>query len=304
MKKINIKMLTKLSVVSALYVALTIALEPLSYGAIQFRISEALMLLVIYNPLYSLSMIIGCLVANFASGLGMWDVLFGTLATVIACIPMSKIKNVYISSIIPAVVNGIVVGLELYFLWDIPLYLGITEVFLGEFVVCSLVGIPLFQSFEKNQAFMELLEIKPLMLEENKFEHFFDKYTSLILALVIISFLMFFNLGLYTVIVDDVSNRYTLFRYATKGFDLDKSYPILFIALAIPVLVLIVSKVFKKYTSLIINIVLNLIGIAILIYSIVISKNTIEWYFCSYFLIFIVLIVIALYKFKQEKNNN
>ena len=94
MKRISVKTLTKLAVVAALYVALTVALQPLSYGSIQFRISEALMLLVVYNPVYSIALTIGCLVANFASSLGLVDVIFGTLATLVSCLAMMKIKNI------------------------------------------------------------------------------------------------------------------------------------------------------------------------------------------------------------------
>lgn len=303
MKKIDVKMLTKLSIIAALYVAITLALQPLSYGAIQFRISEALMLLVIYNPLYSISLILGCFVSNFASGLGAWDILFGTLATAIACIPMIKIKNIYVSSLFPSIVNGIIIGLELYFLWEIPLYLGMTEVFLGEFVVCTLVGIPLFRSFEKNTAFMDLLEIKPLM-KKNKASKFLDIYTSLMLAVVIVNAIMFFNMGLYTVITDDVTNRYTLFRYATAGYDIGKSYGVLFLVLFIPVISLIITKFTKKYVSLIINSVISVAGLALVIYAIVISKSNVEWFFYTYILVFVVSVVISVFKFKKEIKTN
>ena len=83
---IKLKMVVKLSVVAAIYVALTLSLYPLSYGAIQFRLSEALMMLIAYNPIYSISLIIGCLISNLASPMGTIDIVFGTLATVVSCI--------------------------------------------------------------------------------------------------------------------------------------------------------------------------------------------------------------------------
>ncbi len=302
MKKINLQMLTKLAIVAALYVALTLALQPLSYGAIQFRVSEALMLLVIYNPIYSISLTLGCLVANIASSLGPVDILFGTLATLISCLCMMKVKNVFVSSLFPSIVNGIVIGLELYFLWEVPLWLGMIQVFAGEFVVCTLIGIPLFKSFEKNEAFMKQLEIQPLMENQSKLSSFLDGYTSLMLALVIVSILLFFNLGLYTISVDDITNRYTLYIYATKGYDLNNAYPILFGVLVLPVIAVVLTKFTKKIIAFISVIIISIIGIVLLGYAISLSLQNIEWYYCSYFLVFIAMIILASFKFKKEQS--
>ena len=304
MKKMNVRMLTKLSIVAALYVAITLVLQPLSYGAIQFRVSEALMLLVIYNPLYGISLTLGCLIANIASSLGAVDIIFGTLATLLSCLIMFKIKNVFVSSLIPAIVNGIVIGLELYFLWEVPLWLGMIQVFVGEFVVCTLFGIPLFRAFEKNEAFMKQLEIEPL-IKDNKISPFLDAHTSLMLALAVVSTIMFFNLGLFTV-EDEQGNklRYTLYVYATKGLNLANSYKVLFIVLVIPFISVPLIKFLHNYVALIALTIVSLIGIALLIYISVVSKATIEWYFYSYFLCFIMMFVLALFKFLKEQQQN
>ncbi len=162
----NLRLIVKLSLVAALYVALTLVLYPLSYGAIQFRLSEALMMLVAYNPIYSISLIIGCLIANIASPMGVTDVIFGTLATVASCI-MFKVKNKTLSSLIPAIANAIIIGLELQFVYEVPFYLGSIQVFIGEFVVVTLIGVPVFKSFEQNEKMVELLDLKNIY--ENKF---------------------------------------------------------------------------------------------------------------------------------------
>ena len=87
MKKIKLKTLMNVTIVGALYVALTLLLAPLSYGAVQFRLSELLMILVLYNPIYSISMIFGCMIANLSSPMAQIDIWFGTLATIISIIP-------------------------------------------------------------------------------------------------------------------------------------------------------------------------------------------------------------------------
>ena len=93
MKKINIEFIAESAIIAALYVALTWLFAPISYWGTKFRISEVLVLLVVLNPKFSISLIIGCLIANTTSSLGWYDLVFGTLATVIAIIPMCFIKK-------------------------------------------------------------------------------------------------------------------------------------------------------------------------------------------------------------------
>ena len=87
------KNLVRLALVAALYAALTLALPGLSFGAVQFRFSEILVLLCFYRKDYSISLILGCFIANCFSPMALMDMIFGTLATAIAVIPMFYIKN-------------------------------------------------------------------------------------------------------------------------------------------------------------------------------------------------------------------
>lgn len=105
MKNISIKDVVVLSMVAAIYVILTVGLSPLSYGDVQFRISEALMLLIVYKRRYAISLILGCFVSNLFSPVGFVDILFGTLATVVAAIPMLFIKKLELSSLFPSIAN-------------------------------------------------------------------------------------------------------------------------------------------------------------------------------------------------------
>ena len=84
MQKISVKLIAESAIIAALYVVTTWLLAPISYGAIQFRISEVLMLLVVLNPKFSFALILGCFISNTTSSLGWYDMVFGTLATVIA----------------------------------------------------------------------------------------------------------------------------------------------------------------------------------------------------------------------------
>ena len=74
------------------------------------------------------------LLANIPSPLGFADIIFGTLATTLATIVMYKVSNLYIGAIAGAVINGIIVGGELYFILHLPFFMNMFYVFVGEFI--------------------------------------------------------------------------------------------------------------------------------------------------------------------------
>ena len=81
----NAKALTRAGIIGAVYVVLTMALFPLSFGAVQVRISEGLTLLPLIFPESVLGLTVGCLISNLF-GNGVIDVVFGTLATFLSAI--------------------------------------------------------------------------------------------------------------------------------------------------------------------------------------------------------------------------
>ena len=91
MKKINIKDIVMYASVAAIYVVLTWLFGSLSYGPIQFRISEVLVLLCFFNKKYFTSLTLGCLISNLMSPNSL-DILFGTLATIISLFLFAKVK--------------------------------------------------------------------------------------------------------------------------------------------------------------------------------------------------------------------
>lgn len=149
MKKIDTKTLTKIGIVAGIYVIFTIAFAPISYGQVQFRFSEMLTLLAFFNPIYVLSLTIGTFLANIASPLGPIDMVVGTIATFFAVYPMTKVKNIWLASLFPAVSNGIIIGIQLNILFDLPLILSMIYVALGELIVVTLLGVPLMKILKK-----------------------------------------------------------------------------------------------------------------------------------------------------------
>ena len=127
------------AMIAALYAALTLLLAPISYGAIQCRISEAMTLLPILLPQAIPGLTIGCLVANLLSPVAIWDVLFGTLATFIAAIGTRALrKTPVLAALCPIVSNGAIIGVMLSVFYGLPLWLTMLEVALGEAAAVAL----------------------------------------------------------------------------------------------------------------------------------------------------------------------
>lgn len=154
----NIKRIIRLAVVTALYVVLTVVLSFISYGNIQFRVAEILILLCFFRKDYAISLVLGCLIANFFSPLGMADIIFGTLASLASVLCIIYMKRLFVASIFPVLFNGLIVGLELYYVLELPFIISALEVAIGEFVVVVIFGNIIFTKLRKNKEFMNLIE--------------------------------------------------------------------------------------------------------------------------------------------------
>ena len=82
------------AMIAAVYAVLTILISPIAYGAVQMRLTEIIVLLACYNKKFIPGLTIGCLLANLASPMGLYDICFGPAATLIACLGMYYFKNV------------------------------------------------------------------------------------------------------------------------------------------------------------------------------------------------------------------
>jgi len=112
----SIHPITEISIISALYVALTVLVAPISYGPIQFRISEAVVILVATGPHLIVFVPIGCFIANLLSPYaGFWDLIFMPLVSAVGAIPLAVFGRRYllVTSWFYAVVTAAGVGLML-----------------------------------------------------------------------------------------------------------------------------------------------------------------------------------------------
>lgn len=150
--------LVKSAGVAALYAVLTLLLPVASYGPIQFRFSEILVLLVFYNKRFIPGLVLGCALANLFSPMMLFDVIFGTLSSYIAFKLMQRAKNLYIASIFPVLLVSVpALGTWLYLASDEVFLVLLMQFMLSEFVMVSIIGVLLFKILEKNEGFMSYI---------------------------------------------------------------------------------------------------------------------------------------------------
>lgn len=146
------KYLAEAAVIAAIYALLTIVLAPISYGAVQVRISEALTVLPFFTPAAVPGLFVGCIAANIMSPYGLADLIFGSAASLIGAIGSYLLrKKPLLVPLAPVILNGIIVGAMLYYVYEVPLPLIVQMLYvaLGEVVACYAIGYPLMKYLNK-----------------------------------------------------------------------------------------------------------------------------------------------------------
>ena len=139
----NTQSLTRGAIIAALYAALTLLLAPISYGEVQIRIAESLTLLPAVMPEAIPALAVGCLIANILGGCTILDILFGTLATLLAALCTRALRSrLTLASAMPVLFNGVIVGAVVHVAYApvIPLPLCMLFVAAGEAVSVMLLG--------------------------------------------------------------------------------------------------------------------------------------------------------------------
>ncbi|MBO5149270.1 MAG: QueT transporter family protein [Anaerotignum sp.] len=156
--KVDVKFLSATAMIAAIYAVLTLAIAPLSFGLVQVRFSEMLMLLAFIDRKYAPGLILGCFVANCFSPFGIMDVVFGTGCTAAAMFCVVKFAKSLFGASLWVVFCNAFIGIELY-LFGSPLWLSMAMVALGEFLSVSVCGVGLFKILMRNRVFMAKLRI-------------------------------------------------------------------------------------------------------------------------------------------------
>ena len=140
----NIRYLTTAVMIAAMYVVLCIALRPFSYGEVQVRVAEALTILPYFTSAAIPGLFIGCIIANLLGGSIILDVVFGSLATLLAAIftYLLRKQNRFLASLPPIVFNALIVPYVLKYGYGLPFTIGFMTltVAIGEIISCGILG--------------------------------------------------------------------------------------------------------------------------------------------------------------------
>ena len=143
MKMSNTAFITRAAAIAAVYVVLTLVFAPISYGEVQVRISESLTILPFFTPAAVPGLFIGCLIANITGGAVIWDIIFGSIATLLGAIGTYMLRsNRWLAPLPPIISNTVIVPLVLRFSYGVPLPIPLLMVFIaiGEIISCYVLG--------------------------------------------------------------------------------------------------------------------------------------------------------------------
>jgi uncharacterized membrane protein len=153
--------ITRVGLLAAVYIVLTVLppFSALSYGPVQVRMSEALMVLPAVTPLAVPALFLGCFVANLAGGLGPVDLIFGSLATLLAAFLVSRLRSPWLVPVPTIVVNALVVGTYLPLILGLPTPLWVSWAYIGagETVATYALGVPLLLLVRSRPSLVALL---------------------------------------------------------------------------------------------------------------------------------------------------
>lgn len=151
----NTKQLTQAAIIAALYVILTMVsrLFGLDSGVIQVRFSEALCILPCFTPAAVPGLFIGCVLSNILAGAVVWDVIFGSLATLIGAFFTAKLKTHPILATLPPILsNTLIIPFVLSYAYGfeggIPYFM--LTVGIGEILSCGILGAILYTAIKKS----------------------------------------------------------------------------------------------------------------------------------------------------------
>lgn len=159
MRRFTVKELTLAAMVAALYAVMSYFANifGLAYGPVQFRLAEALTVLPFLFPAATPGLFVGCLVANLLSPYGPLDVVFGSLATLLAAALTQRMPNKWLAPLPPVLCNMAIVGAVIAFqqaqagealFWGAYAFNALT-IGIGQLGACYVLGMLLLHTLPK-----------------------------------------------------------------------------------------------------------------------------------------------------------
>jgi uncharacterized membrane protein len=149
---------------AALYFVLTVALAGISYGDVQFRVSEIMNLLAFINPVFAPGVVLGCLISNIFSPFAVADMIIGTVESALVMVLVTRTKRLPLACLYP-VLGCLIIAAEVMVFYIGPPYTPAAFAFIaasvlfGEAAVMFAVGFPLFKFvILKNEKLVKFLK--------------------------------------------------------------------------------------------------------------------------------------------------
>ncbi|MCR5468607.1 MAG: QueT transporter family protein [Lachnospiraceae bacterium] len=155
MRDKKVLFLTQAALIAAIYVVLCVIFAPISYGDVQFRIAEALVVLPLFTPAAIPGVFIGCMLANIIGGSVVIDVVFGSLATLIGAIGtylLRKSSRAKILGLLPPIVSNIIIipwVLKIGYGMNLPIPFMMLTVGIGEVIAIGILGSILLRTLDR-----------------------------------------------------------------------------------------------------------------------------------------------------------
>lgn len=158
MKKNNVLFTTQAAMIAALYVVLTFLSNALGLanGAIQLRLSEALTVLPFFTPAAIPGLFTGCLISNMLTGCAPFDILFGSLATLLGAVGTRVMrKSKWLAPVSPIIANTLIIPFVLMYVYELPggIFYFMLTIGIGEILSCGVLGLLLLQTLSKTNIF-------------------------------------------------------------------------------------------------------------------------------------------------------
>ncbi|MDE7332285.1 MAG: QueT transporter family protein [Lachnospiraceae bacterium] len=152
-KQFSVTTIVQAAMIAALYVVLTLLANVLGLAnyAVQVRFSEALTILPYFTPAAIPGLFIGCLLSNMLTGCAVPDIIFGSLATLLAAVLTYRLRRFrWLAPIPPIAANAVVVPFVLLYAYGVgPLWLSFITVTIGEIISCGVLGMILLSVLDK-----------------------------------------------------------------------------------------------------------------------------------------------------------
>ena len=163
------KRLCRAGIIAALYVVLTYAFMSFAFGPVQIRPAEALCILPLFFPEAVPALFVGCMLSNIVSQYSVYDVIFGSLTTLVAALGTfgvgkyikKDLPKILLGGLFPVLLNAIFIPMIIVFLFGdignygtmaVAYFANVGIFFLTEGIWVYGLGAPLYYAIKRLRA--------------------------------------------------------------------------------------------------------------------------------------------------------